>query len=641
MKKELSTYLLCLLIAGGATPVAAQLRTFVLGERDHPWERGGDGVESIRLEGRYYQARVVTGNVQGDAIEFRHRPSWISARFFDGSANVARLTLESGGSIRAPNAIALYGGWLKEQLIGLVNGDHSVAFERKPTLLDPIMPAFGIWVILDFGQPVGVERIRFYPRNTVVTTPNQPFQADFLRGYEVWINPRQTDSAGGFPDVLVARVPENEEPVVDLPVKPQYVQLVKIRSISEAPFEIDEIEVFGSGYLQEAAFFSDLIDLGGRATVGPVRWVEENIGDSAYSRLAVQMRTGNDDTPVVFRKRVSLSIGYGWQYEEVRQQEYWELKPGERVALEEDAENWSSWKSLRNGGTHTAPGPRRFVQFQLQFRGGMFDARQVDRLDFSYLTPPIADTLRAEIFPRLAAAEKPATFRYAVQLKAVGPVLGFDRLEVDTIVPAADIREVRIDGREVAFRMESIDAQRFRIAFPRVTRDGAVLEFTFDLPIFRFGTTFDGRVFNSRYPAVYQRLEPGQAVDFGPGDEDAVSGLTVEIPKPQIGKLVGEIAIFRRVFTPNGDGVNDSFEMFFNLLQLVGPAPVVLEIFDLAGQRVHTVFEDERGIGPVVCVWDGRLDDGSRVRPGNYVWVLRVRADAFEERHEGVLAVAY
>jgi len=640
MTRGTLTYLLCLLMVGGATSATAQLRIFVLGARDHPWERGGDGVESIRLEGRYYQTRVVTGNVSGDVIEFRHRPGWISPRFFDGSANIARLLLESGGSIRAPNAITLYGGWLKEQLIGIVNGDHSVAFERKPTLLDPIVPAFGIWLILDFGHPVGVERIRFYPRNTVVSTPNLPFQGDFLRGYEVWINSHQTDSAGGFPDVLVARDSENEKPVVDLPVKPQYVQLVKVRSLSETPFEIDEIEVYGTGYLKEAAFYSDLIDLGGRATVGPVRWVEESVGDSAYSRLSVQMRTGNNDKPVLFRRQEWIMF-VGLVYYEVSPQEYWELKAGERAVLEEDAENWSSWKSLQNGEMHTAPGPRRFVQFQLQFQGELFDARQAGRLEFQYLTPPLADTLRAEIFPRQAAAEKPATFRYAVQLRAAGPILGFDRLEVDTIVPAADIRGVRIDGREVSFRVESIDAQRFRIAFPRILRDRAVLEFTFDLPIFRFGTTFEGRAFNSRFPAVPQRLEPGQVVDFGPGDEDAVSGLTVEIPKPQIGKLVGEIAIFRRVFTPNGDGVNDAFEMFFNLLQLVGPAPVVLEIFDLAGRRVHTPFAEERKIGPVVCTWDGRLDDGSRVRPGNYVWVLRVRADAFEERHSGVLAVVY
>ena len=75
--------------------------------------------------------------------------------------------------------------------------------------------------------------------------------------------------------------------------------------------------------------------------------------------------------------------------------------------------------------------------------------------------------------------------------------------------------------------------------------DGALLEFTYDLPIFRFGTTFSSRAYNSQFPTVPQIVEPGQVVDFGPADQDELSGLVVEIPKPQIGKLVGEIAISR------------------------------------------------------------------------------------------------
>jgi hypothetical protein len=140
---------------------------------------------------------------------------------------------------------------------------------------------------------------------------------------------------------------------------------------------------------------------------------------------------------------------------------------------------------------------------------------------------------------------------------------------------------------------------------------------------------------------VPQRLEPGQAADFGVDDPDEVSGLTVVIPKSQVGKLVGDIVFFSPVFTPNGDGVNDELRVFFNLLQLIEPAPVSLELFDLAGRRLHTLFEEKRGIGPAIYTWNGRLADGALVSPGNYVWVLRVRADAFEERHSGVIAVAY
>ncbi|HIC69309.1 MAG TPA: hypothetical protein EYO90_07265, partial [Candidatus Latescibacteria bacterium] len=177
--------------------------------------------------------------------------------------------------------------------------------------------------------------------------------------------------------------------------------------------------------------------------------------------------------------------------------------------------------------------------------------------------------------------------------------------------------------------------------FPLIDKDGSVLEFTFDLPIFRFGTTFSGRAFNSAAATVPQRLEPGDAADFGPDDFGELSGLFVAIPKAQLGKLVGEIDITTPIFTPNGDGINDHLEIAFNLLQLVEPAPVALDIFDLSGRRVHRVFVEELGIGPTRHVWDGRLQDGSPILPGLYIWVLRVSADAFEERHMGTLGVAY
>ena len=95
----------------------------------------------------------------------------------------------------------------------------------------------------------------------------------------------------------------------------------------------------------------------------------------------------------------------------------------------------------------------------------------------------------------------------------------------------------------------------------------AVLEFTFDLPIFRFGTTFTSRVLNSMAPSVPQRVESGNAIDFGPGDDAALSGLAVSIPKPQIGKLVGEISVSSKLITPNQDGINDQIDIYFNILR--------------------------------------------------------------------------
>lgn len=613
---------------------------FVLGAEGVLWSSGGNGRRepTVLFKPRASSVREDTTNAPGNAIEFANRPGWISPLFFDPDENVADRVLEGAGFIFLQGAF--YGVGIDDQLRGTVNGDHRVAFERRPDVFNVAPKMRDVWVELDFAVPIGIHRVRFYPRNTVVPEPQFPFQEDYLRAYEVWVNP--TETASGTPDLLVARNTANAAPVVDIELAPQYARQVKVRSLTTVPYEYDEIEVYGTGYMAEGIYLSDIIDLEDRATIGPLRWVEQAIGDPLFSKLTVRMRTGEDDTPFHYRIWERDSDLQITGFREVHPTAYYAQPRTERVALgPEDKDHWSPWTKLENGVLTTAPVPRRYVQLRLEFAGGLFHTRAMDRLAFDHLVPPIADGLHAEVYPRLAEAEKPATFRYAVRLIADETVRGFDRLEVDTNIAATAIRELRIDGAPVDFAVESISAEGFALRFPLIDRDGALLEFTFDLPIFRFGTTFSGRAFNSQTPGVPQRLVPGNAVIFAPDDVDELSGLFVAIPKNQLGKLVGEIALARRVFTPNGDGVNDVFEIFFNLLQLVEPAPVVLEVFDLGGRRVGEVVAEERGVGPVEYGWDGRLGDGSLVGVGMYVWVLRVEADAFEEVHMGVVGVAY
>ncbi len=635
MKVSWSRFVVPVLVSGGVIlsshgSSAQPVRTFVLGEGSSSWASGGNGIDPTFI----VQGRVDTANAPADGIDFEHQPGWITPLNFDEEENIARRVLDVG-SISSPNA----SGFNRRQLEGIVNGSHLTAFERKPTLFDPHVVVQGIRVILDFGTAVGVHRIRFYPRNTVAYTPSAPFQDDFVRSYELFLNGSRPSI--GSPDVLVARDTENKDAVVDLSVPAQYVRVLTLKSLANVPFEIDEIEVYGTGYLKQATYLSDLIDLGGRATVGPVRWVEEAVGREDQSRLSVRLRTGNDGTPILYRRVTRASTGQSVEQNEVTPSEYYALDRSEQAPPVEDETNWSPWFSAQNGQLSRVPGPRRFLQFQLNFSGDLLATRAADRLAFEFLQPPLADTLRAEIFPRLAEAEKPATFRYAVLLKRAGPIRGYDRLEVDTIVEVENIREVKLGGIPVDFSVDFTRRDGFGLSFPLIDDDGAVLEFTFDLPIFRFGSTFSGRAYHSDFAGVPQTLQPGNALVFDPGDDDVKSNLSVAIPEIQIGKLVGEISISSRVLTPNGDGINDSFDLDFNLLQLTDSVPVQLDLFDLSGRRIHTPFIEVRSIGPFSHRWDGRLADGRLISPGVYVWVLRVRADAFEERHSGTLAVAY
>ena len=631
---------LCALATSLLLAISAQAQQrFVIGAEGVTWQSGGNYRDpTVLFKPKGSAVREDTTNTPGDAVDFVHRPGWISPLFFEPDENIAARVLERDGLIFLSGAF--YGAPQVEQLRGTVNGDHSVAFERRPSLTDPTPKIRDVSVRLDFAVAVGIHRVRFYPRNTVVETPFFPFQEDYLRSYELWVNPTEEDL--DTPDRLVRRNTTNESAVVDIEMAPQYVRFIRLRSLTTVPFELDEIEVYGTGYMERGTYLSDIIDLGDRASIGPLRWLQAIVGDSLFSHLTVRMRTGTDDTPMVYQKWVKDSQGRITGATDVRPEEYYALDSRGRVPLgAEDERNWSPWITVQNGELAGVPIPRRYAQLRFEFAGGLFNTHIVDRVEFEYLVPPIADELLAEVYPRLAEAEEPATFRYAVRLGRLNEIRGFDRLEIDTNIAATSVRELKVNGRPLDFELEYVRAEGFALRFPLVQENDAVLEFTFDLPIFRFGTTFSGRAFNSQFGSVPQNLEPGDATDFGPADHATLSGLFVAIPQAQLGKLVGEIAIKRRIITPNADGANDEFSLSFNLLQLLKPAPVALEIFDLSGRRLHQTCSGDLGIGPADCTWDGRLDNGQLVPPGTYIWVLQVRADAFAEKHMGTLAVAY
>ena len=73
-----------------------------------------------------------------------------------------------------------------------------------------------------------------------------------------------------------------------------------------------------------------------------------------------------------------------------------------------------------------------------------------------------------------------------------------------------------------------------------------------------------------------------------------------------------------KVFTPNGDGVNDAVEIFFE-----NPADELAsgEVFDLTGARVAGLKHGTTGSS---LVWDGRDASGRPARMGVYVYQVRV-----------------
>ena len=90
------------------------------------------------------------------------------------------------------------------------------------------------------------------------------------------------------------------------------------------------------------------------------------------------------------------------------------------------------------------------------------------------------------------------------------------------------------------------------------------------------------------------------------------------------------------VFTPNGDGTNDHYELSFTLVK-TNRVPQV-SVFTLAGHLVTELVNT--GGDRALYRWDGRGPEAA-VPPGIYIVRIAVDSDALTERVHRVVHVAY
>ena len=99
-----------------------------------------------------------------------------------------------------------------------------------------------------------------------------PFQSEFLRGFEIFINDGTDETQfEGMPILqTVAIETQNEQSVVDLRITPQYVRYVRLKVLTAAGFDIAEFQIFGTGYAR-SCYVSDIFDFGDLALLGNLR----------------------------------------------------------------------------------------------------------------------------------------------------------------------------------------------------------------------------------------------------------------------------------------------------------------------------------------------------------------------------------
>ena len=366
---------------------------------------------------------------------------------------------------------------------------------------------------------------------------------------------------------------------------------------------------------------------------------------------------------------------------------YGRLKSGVKGLVRDDVDNWSRWSPAYpaagistaamvtdgEGGTPiVSPGPARFIQVRVDFANDdLFSAKSIGSLSFDISESALAEQIVAEISPRETALGRATEFTYTV-IPDLRPGVdeGFSSLEITTPVRVVSIGDVTYKGPDGTITTASftdadladlpdergtlsvdlVEETRFRIRFPtvassRIDGDMTVIKVTFTCPVLRAATAFSARALPG--PDLTDGL-PQEVVGANAVEIDALSGgLVVGNPNnivvqvPIEGSLLINVGVNPKAFTPNGDSINETTTLGYDVTSLIGGADVSARIYDLSGRLIRTLYEGSDKSGRYARVWDGTDDHGQTVPPGSYIFQIAVEADSGNEEVSGVIAVAY
>ena len=277
-------------------------------------------------------------------------PDFVRPQRFDSSVNLVPIIEEQGGEIL--NLVWI--GW------GPAAGGRSFLCSTKiRTLFTSGTVTFAShgpphkYLTFDFGAPLLLERIRFFPRTKHLTDR-------FVETFRIGINdgdPLKDGSRefllGRWGDELdfdiIYDITENTEAVIELPLPTEPVRRVLFSAAENTRgiWEIAELEIYGNGFAPFADYVSNVIDLGALASLGELTWAgREDEGAS----VALSMRSGLDADPNVYW-RTTFRGGERTRFDAkgrpLTLASYNKLALGERAGTTHDTENWAFWGGLR------------------------------------------------------------------------------------------------------------------------------------------------------------------------------------------------------------------------------------------------------------------------------------------------------
>ena len=652
-----------LLLAASSAPVAG-LTVYRLGGEGLP---PPPEVASGEADFVQFSWAELAPDLQGVSESLAIAPDGIAPLFFPADFNIAPTVEDRGGYLQTQG----FQAWIETDDTSLINdGDPATAYyeekgSNRVNVGDDLR--FGKTLLFDLGGLFAVDRIRFSTR-----AGNED---NYIELFHVWTNTLTTEEAGissvdlctaGRTDNCLSfinrahrdiynrkdmyfdallEVKENTRSTVEVELTGEYIRRVALFVPSQPTrdWEIAEFEIFAPGYVPNASYLSNILDLGKEVSLGELRWSGHK---DAAAAVNIRSQSGSDVDPNVYWRhtfRGDEQVRYDAKGKPLTLRTYGRLEISERGKITRDAENWDFWSTTydfsdSSGTRWSATKPRRFVQFELDFQSNIAAGSRLDYVEFTASRPAVT-ALVGEIDPWQVETAAVTQFTYAIR-----PTIGLDDPGFDHVEIAANggrlvsIDGVRIGGEAVAFERVEEGAERLVVGLPKLNVDHTeeVVEVDFSGEIFRYGATFAGRVFDSQTPQeIWQPVQPGDATALRDGNTLSVQALALG------SRVLGALDLAGGVFTPNGDGVNDRLDIAYDLLKLVAPTPVVVQVRDVAGGLVREVYHGLDAAGRHRRRWDGLDGHGQRVAPGVYICRVEVATEEGRRQRTGVIAVTY
>lgn len=434
---------------------------------------------------------------------------------------------------------------------------------------------------------------------------------------------------------IVAEVRDNRDRVRELTLASQERARFLQVAVGEREdgWELNDIEIFGRGFVEDAAWVSNVLPLDRSMAWGNLRWS----GSSGDASVLIRTRTGTDADPQLYWRFTGLAD----QKQEVTRAQYGRLGIGERAGTSYDRAHWSQWSApydfADSAGTPViSPGPRSYVQARIDFIPTADAGGQVNWLELQ-ASVPAATELIGEVWPVEAEIGTWERYTYYVFSSIAEDDTGFDRLEIRSLSQLGEVAAVRIGDKPAVFDVVEAEPHRFVLSLPHMRPEdsGAIVEVDFEARVLRYGSSFDGSVWSSTSALVAaQNIDPGDATGAHEGDRATVT-------TPVRSRQLLQVRITPEILTPNGDGINDLLTLSYEILDITGPAAVRIEILDLAGHAVRHLQDAQQSIGIYTADWDGRDDTGRTLPPGIYVGRVSLHTDGRAETSVDVLHVAY